>query len=550
MTSNCMTRGTEVLRNRLWRAVLAAVTLPLAATFLTAPPASAEPMSTASSLLPMTASDLWPRAGHDADVALLQAQTRLDEALQRQSSAGQAAYRKAIRTWRATHGGKVNAAGRKAAAKARQSARRTHAPAVAEARAAVDHANLCVAALQTERPWDYPGVNGSCAWSSYLTEEAVATPEDPPADPEEPPGDPVLPPDEPAAIPPDGVAWREALLDRVNALRQEHGRGRLTLCATLSSAATKYAKYSGQLDWLGHTGPDGSEPWTRAVEAGYRSRYVGENLAWGYLSVDAVFTGWRNSRGHFENMLGSNYTHIGLGYYKQPGTRYVHNWGMKLGTGGSCALPPPTDPPAPGNPAWAVINLGFVSTPPDAEYPGVVLTGTAPPGVPAGTRYVQVWAGYDEPELATDFVWWQWSLCSDFESTRVPLPGAPPGCTVQTHATATDRDYVFQADYDWSVMVGTIVPGHEIVWSQRVTHRGRLGTGEALQSDRAQSGSTGNPRGRVGESETVVDAGRHRRHAHEVHPGCRSHERRHALATSSRASDSLATSCPQHGQCY
>ena len=68
-----------------------------------------------------------------------------------------------------------------------------------------------------------------------------------------------------------------------------------------------------------HTRPSGS-PWSSAITTTYSN--AGENIAYGYASADAVMTGWMNSSGHRNNILNENYTHIGVGHYKQSGTSY------------------------------------------------------------------------------------------------------------------------------------------------------------------------------------------------------------------------------------
>ena len=42
----------------------------------------------------------------------------------------------------------------------------------------------------------------------------------------------------------------------------------------------------------------------------------GENIAYGYSTVENVMIGWMNSEGHRANILGEEYTHLGVGYYK------------------------------------------------------------------------------------------------------------------------------------------------------------------------------------------------------------------------------------------
>lgn len=59
---------------------------------------------------------------------------------------------------------------------------------------------------------------------------------------------------------------------------------------------------------------NGLGPADRVSATGYTWHAVGENIAWGYMTPDAVMTGWMNSAGHKANILGSSYTELGVGY--------------------------------------------------------------------------------------------------------------------------------------------------------------------------------------------------------------------------------------------
>ena len=49
---------------------------------------------------------------------------------------------------------------------------------------------------------------------------------------------------------------------------------------------------------------------------------AGENLAYGYSDTQSVMTGWKNSRGHYQNMINGDFTKIGVGLAKINGTYY------------------------------------------------------------------------------------------------------------------------------------------------------------------------------------------------------------------------------------
>ncbi len=68
-------------------------------------------------------------------------------------------------------------------------------------------------------------------------------------------------------------------------------------------------------EFFDDTGQDGSTPGDRAMRNGYSSRFVAENIAWGYRTPAAVVEGWMGSRGHRGNILDCRYTHIGVGFH-------------------------------------------------------------------------------------------------------------------------------------------------------------------------------------------------------------------------------------------
>jgi hypothetical protein len=64
-----------------------------------------------------------------------------------------------------------------------------------------------------------------------------------------------------------------------------------------------------------HTRPNGSDCFTVLNDVSYY--WAGENIAYNYHpSPDKVFNQWLNSEGHRNNILNSNATHIGAGFYK------------------------------------------------------------------------------------------------------------------------------------------------------------------------------------------------------------------------------------------
>lgn len=74
-----------------------------------------------------------------------------------------------------------------------------------------------------------------------------------------------------------------------------------------------------------HTRPNGSDFSTVLKEGGISYNAAGENIAAGYATPNDVMSGWMNSPGHRANILGSQWTHIGVGY-KAVNKDYRYYW--------------------------------------------------------------------------------------------------------------------------------------------------------------------------------------------------------------------------------
>lgn len=118
------------------------------------------------------------------------------------------------------------------------------------------------------------------------------------------------------------------LLGYVNGYRKEVNAKELVLDYDLSVAATIRAMEMAYTNKMSHTRPNGSSCFTILKDLNYTSYYtVGENIAAGYNTPQTVATGWRNSKdGHYENMINSEYTKIGLGMVTLKGTSYGTYW--------------------------------------------------------------------------------------------------------------------------------------------------------------------------------------------------------------------------------
>ena len=105
----------------------------------------------------------------------------------------------------------------------------------------------------------------------------------------------------------------------------------LTWSALLTQSAEVQSQDMVANNFFSHTGSNGSTLSTRVTATGYTWSSLGENIAAGYPTIDAVMTGWMASDGHCANLMNSNFNQVGL--VCVPGTAadtYNTYWTMDL----------------------------------------------------------------------------------------------------------------------------------------------------------------------------------------------------------------------------
>lgn len=121
----------------------------------------------------------------------------------------------------------------------------------------------------------------------------------------------------------DADLVRKRVLDLVNQARSKDRRcGRtafravppLTASEALDKAALAHAGDMAKHDLLEHEGSDGSTPAKRVERQGYRWATVAENIAVGATTAEQVVQGWLDSPGHCANIMGAQFTQMGLAY--------------------------------------------------------------------------------------------------------------------------------------------------------------------------------------------------------------------------------------------
>lgn len=149
-------------------------------------------------------------------------------------------------------------------------------------------------------------------------------------------------------------AFIARVLELTNQFRAQNGLSPLKANVELDAAAEGHSEDMANQDYFSHTGKDGSQPWDRAKEVGYEANSMGENIAAGYSTPEAVVEGWKNSPGHRANMLNASYTELGVGYFylanDTGSVNYNTYWTQLFGSGDlnpNSNLPSPSPSPAP-----------------------------------------------------------------------------------------------------------------------------------------------------------------------------------------------------------
>jgi len=120
------------------------------------------------------------------------------------------------------------------------------------------------------------------------------------------------------------LAFEQRVFELTNIERVNHGLPPLIWHETLAVAARAHSldimlNNLGIHTGSGHTGSDGSTASQRMVRTGIvNGRFYGENISYGRSTPEEAVEGWMNSHGHRENILDTDYTHLGVGLTWRP----------------------------------------------------------------------------------------------------------------------------------------------------------------------------------------------------------------------------------------
>ena len=125
------------------------------------------------------------------------------------------------------------------------------------------------------------------------------------------------------------VSVQNQVIQLVNVQRAKVGCRALVLDARLSRAAQAHSIDMAKRRYFSHTSLDGRTFAQRIRAQGYTGSVIGENIAAGYPTPQAVMDAWMKSPGHKANILNCRYTAIGVG--SAVGGPYRYYWTQDFG---------------------------------------------------------------------------------------------------------------------------------------------------------------------------------------------------------------------------
>ncbi|HLE48721.1 MAG TPA: CAP domain-containing protein [Patescibacteria group bacterium] len=102
------------------------------------------------------------------------------------------------------------------------------------------------------------------------------------------------------------------VVNLTNSNRTNAGAGVLRVNPQLTAAAKAKGEDMLAKDYWAHVAPDGTQPWKFFIDAGYKYKYAGENLAKDFPSAGSAVDAWMASPTHKENLLSTKYDEIGI----------------------------------------------------------------------------------------------------------------------------------------------------------------------------------------------------------------------------------------------
>ncbi|KAJ2452891.1 hypothetical protein EV183_002628 [Coemansia sp. RSA 2336] len=114
-----------------------------------------------------------------------------------------------------------------------------------------------------------------------------------------------------ASSAPEASGWKQDMLDQLNAIRAAAGKSPVSLDQQMNGIAQAHSNYMSRVGSMTHSDSAGSLG-TRMSAQGINWESAAENIAWNQKTVSEVMTAWKNSPGHYANIVG-DYNYVGFG---------------------------------------------------------------------------------------------------------------------------------------------------------------------------------------------------------------------------------------------
>ena len=112
----------------------------------------------------------------------------------------------------------------------------------------------------------------------------------------------------------DVKAIENKVFELVNIQRVSNGVQPLAYNWQLARVARYKSTDMATKGYFSHTSPTYGSPFVMMENFGLSFSSAGENIAYGQMTPEDVMNAWMNSPGHRANILGANFTQIGVGY--------------------------------------------------------------------------------------------------------------------------------------------------------------------------------------------------------------------------------------------
>ena len=126
--------------------------------------------------------------------------------------------------------------------------------------------------------------------------------------------------------------YEREVMRLLNVERAKVGLSGLAEDRSLTMAARCHSLDMATLDFLSHTGSNGSTAPERLLREGYTATYVGEIVGSGYITPQDEVNGWMGSSLHRAILLLPTVTEFGAGYGYNPALEQASRWTVDFGS--------------------------------------------------------------------------------------------------------------------------------------------------------------------------------------------------------------------------